>query len=561
MIKPLTEDAIAHRYIITEETNDGLLKNITFQNEEEFNFAYDVLDELAKKNPDKLAMLHISKEKLERRFTFREISEYSSKTANYLKSLGVKKGDTVLMVLKRHYQFWFCMMALHKIGAIGIPASNLLVQSDFEYRFKVGDVHTVICTDNDDIPEQIDAADANLHMLQNKIIVGQTREGWRNFDEEIEKFSSVFPRPEAEDQRTKANDISVMLFTSGTTLHSKLTAHNFLYPLGHFVTARYWNQVDPDGIHLTMADTGWAKSLWGKLYGQWLCEAAIFVYDYDVFSAKDILHLIEKYKITTFCAPPTVYRVLIRMDLSQFDLSSLEHVTTAGEALNAEVFHQFYEKTGLMIYEGYGQTETTMVLGTTYGIKPRHGSMGKVNPLYEVALMHADGTLCDVEESGEIVIKTSDAINHGLFVGYYNDEEKTREQWYDGYYHTGDQARVDKDGYYWYEGRRDDLIKASGYRIGPFEIESELMKMPYVLECAVTSVPDRTRGQAIKATIVLTKGIHATENLKKEVITYINQNIASYKRPRIVEFVKSLPKTTSGKIKRVEIRQHDWAQS
>ncbi|MBR3772246.1 MAG: AMP-binding protein, partial [Clostridium sp.] len=472
-----------------------------------------------------------------------------------------KKGDTVLMVLKRHYQFWFCMMALHKIGAIGIPASNLLVQSDFEYRFKVGDVHTVICTDNDDIPEQIDAADANVHMLQNKIIVGQTREGWRNFDEEIEKFSSVFPRPEAEDQRTKANDISVMLFTSGTTLHSKLTAHNFLYPLGHFVTARYWNQVDPDGIHLTMADTGWAKSLWGKLYGQWLCEAAIFVYDYDVFSAKDILHLIEKYKITTFCAPPTVYRVLIRMDLSQFDLSSLEHVTTAGEALNAEVFHQFYEKTGLMIYEGYGQTETTMVLGTTYGIKPRHGSMGKVNPLYEVALMHADGTLCDVEESGEIVIKTSDAISHGLFVGYYNDEEKTREQWYDGYYHTGDQARVDKDGYYWYEGRIDDLIKASGYRIGPFEIESELMKMPYVLECAVTSVPDRTRGQAIKATIVLTKGIHATENLKKEVITYINQNIASYKRPRIVEFVKSLPKTTSGKIKRVEIRQHDWAQS
>lgn len=561
MVRPLNNDAIASKYITVKEDHDGLLQSISFQNEEEFNFAYDVVDELAKKCPDKLAMLHISKDKEERRFTFRDISEYSSKAANYFKSLGIKKGDTVLMVLKRHYQFWFCMMALHKIGAIGIPASNLLVQTDFEYRFQAGDVHTVICTDNDQIPEHVDAADANVHMLKNKIIVGQSREGWQNFDERIEEFSSKFPRPVAKEEKTTANDISIMLFTSGTTLHSKLTAHNFLYPLGHFVTARYWNQVNPDGIHLTMSDTGWGKSLWGKLYGQWLCEAAIFVYDYDVFSAKDILHLIEKYKITTFCAPPTVYRVLIRMNLAEYNLSSLEHVTTAGEALNAEVFRRFHEKTGLMIHEGYGQTETTLVLGTINGIAPRLGSMGMINPLYEVALMRADGTFCEIDEPGEIVIKTSDEINHGLFIGYYHDEEKTKAQWYDGYYHTGDQARMDKDGYFWYEGRIDDLIKASGYRVGPFEIESELMKLPYVLECAVTSVPDKTRGQAIKASIVLTKGVEASEKLKKEVFSFINQNIASYKRPRVVEFVGVLPKTTSGKIRRVEIRQNDWAKS
>ena len=561
MLKPLKRDAISNRYIVTEETKDGLLRKISFQNEDEFNFAYDVLDELAKKCPNKLALLHISKDKVERRFTFREISEYSSKTANYLKSLGIKKGDTVLMVLKRHYQYWFIMMALHKVGAIGIPASNLLVQTDFEYRFQAGDVHTVICTDNDGIAEYVDAADENVHMLRNKIIVGKPRAGWRNYDEEVEAFSTEFPRPVAEEERTKASDISIMLFTSGTTLHSKLTAHNFLYPLGHFVTARYWNQVDPDGLHLTMSDTGWAKSLWGKLYGQWLCEAAIFVYDYDVFSAKDILHLIEKYQITTFCAPPTVYRVLIRMNLSEFSLSSLQHVTTAGEALNAEVFRRFYEQNGLMIHEGFGQTETTMVLGAINGVEPRNGSMGKVSPLYDVVLMRGDGTLCDLEEPGEICIKMDETINHGLFVEYYNDEEKTKAQCYDGYYHTGDQARMDKDGYYWYEGRIDDLIKAAGYRIGPFEIESELMKIPYVLECAVTSVPDKTRGQAIKASIVLTKGIEASEKLKKEVFHYINQNLASYKRPRIVEFVKSLPKTTSGKIKRVEIRQNDWAKA
>lgn len=560
MVKPLDRDAIARRYILTEEDENCVLNKISFHDTEEFNFAFDVVDELAKKCPEKLAMLHISNDRTERRFTFRDMSEYSSMTAHYLKSLGIKKGDKVMLILKRHYQYWFCLLALHKIGAIGIPSSSLLVEQDYEYRFKAADVHSVIATSTDNVPNIIENADKNVHMLHNKIIVGESRDGWSSFDEEILQFNRYFDRPVLE-ERTNAQDISLMMFTSGTSLHSKLTAHNFKYPLGHFVTARYWNQVDPDGLHLTMSDTGWAKAMWGKIYGQWLCEAPIFTYDYDTFSAKEVLHLIEKYKITTFCAPPTVYRVMIRMNLKEFDLSSLQHVTTAGEALNAEVFLRFHEATGLMIHEGFGQTETTMVLGTIHGVEPKPGSMGKPNPLYDVKLMRADGSLCGFEEPGEIVIRIADQYPNGLSVGYFNDEEKTNLQWHDGYYHTGDQARMNEEGYFWYEGRIDDLIKAAGYRVGPFEIESELMKIPYVLECAVTSVPDRTRGQAIKASIVLTKGIAGTEVLKKEIFSYINKNLASYKRPRIVEFVKDLPKTTSGKIRRVEIRENDWVNS
>ncbi|SES86940.1 AMP-binding protein [[Clostridium] polysaccharolyticum] len=558
MIKPLSSDAIIHKYVVTQENSNGELKKITFQNDKDFNFAYDIMDELAKKCPDKLALLHISNTKKERRFTFKEIAAYSSKTANYFKSLGIRKGDKVMLVLKRHYQFWFCMLALHKIGAVAIPASSLLVEQDYEYRFQAADVHYVVASDSGKIAEYIEKADRTVGMLKEKIIVGASREGWRNFNEEMEQFSDKFERPVSQEEKMSGEDIALMIFTSGTSIHAKLAAHNFRYPLGHFVTARYWNQVDPDGLHLTISDTGWAKAMWGKIYGQWLCEAGIFVYDFDAFSAKDILHMVEKYKITTFCAPPTMYRVLIRMNLKDYDLSSLQHVTTAGEALNAEVFYKFYEATGHMIYEGYGQTETTMVLGAIQGMEPKPGAMGKPNPLYDVAVMDKEGNLCPVGEAGEIVIRTADGAPNGLFTGYYNEEEKTAQQWHDGYYHTGDQARWDEDGYLWYEGRIDDLIKASGYRVGPFEIESELMKLPYVLECAVTSVPDKTRGQAIKASIVLTKGVLATELLKKEIFGYINENLASYKRPRIVEFVKDLPKTTSGKIKRVEIRRQDW---
>lgn len=558
MVRQLEENAIARKYVVLEENENLELKRIQFQNDTDFNFAFDIVDELGKKCPDKLALLHISNQKKERRFTFKEISDYSSKTANYLKSLGIEKGDRVMLVLKRHYQYWFCMMALHKIGAVAVPASFLLVEQDYEYRFQAADVHFVIATGMDRVPDMIEKADETVHMLKQKIIVGTDRPGWHNFDKEMEAFPAEFERPKSVDERTTGDDISVMMFTSGTTLHAKLTAHNFRYPLGHFVTARYWNQVDPDGLHFTVSDTGWAKALWGKLYGQWLCEAAIFAYDFESFNAKEILQLIEKYKITTFCAPPTMYRVLIRMNLSEYDLSSLQHVTTAGEALNSEVFYEFQKSTGHMICEGFGQTETTMVLGTINGVTPRPGSMGKPNPLYEVSVMAKNGSLCGVGEPGEIVIRTADGAPNGLFIGYYNDEEKTKQQWHDGYYHTGDQARMDEDGYLWYEGRIDDLIKASGYRVGPFEIESELMKLPFVLECAVTSVPDKTRGQAIKASIVLTKEKEETEELKKEVFSFINSNLASYKRPRLVEFVKSLPKTTSGKIRRGEIREHDW---
>lgn len=559
MVKSLTEDAIAKRFITVEENEKCELQKISFHDTEEFNFAYDIVDAVAKKSPDKLAMLHLSKEREERRFTFKDISDYSNKAANYFKSLGIQKGDKVILVLKRHYQYWISMLGLHKIGAIAIPCSNLLVAHDFEYRIQAAGVTSIICTPDDGICEYVEQGDNVFHYLKNKMIVnGGKRDGWRDFDQEIEAFPATFERPTSPEEAIHGDDTCLMMFTSGTTKYPKLTAHNHKYCLGHFITARYWNQVDPDGIHLTMSDTGWGKALWGKLYGQWTCEAPIFVYDYDAFNAKEILQMIEEYKITTFCAPPTVYRVMIRMNIAKFDLSSLQHVCTAGEALNPEVFYQFEKATGHMIYEGFGQTETTMVLGTINGMEPRPGSMGKPSPLYDVHILRPDGTECDLNEEGEICIRTAETVPPGLFIGYYNDEERTNGAWHDGYYHTGDQAYMDQDGYCWYSGRIDDLIKAAGYRIGPFEIESDLMKLPYVLECAVTAVPDKVRGQAIKASIVLTQGTEGTEELKKEIFKYINEKIASYKRPRIVEFVDEMPKTTSGKIRRVEIRQNDW---
>lgn len=559
MVRPLAEDAIAKRYITVVENENCELQKISFHDDEEFNFAYDIVDEIAKKTPDKLAMLHLSREREERRFTFKQISELSNQAANYFESLGIKKGDKIILVLKRHYQYWVCMLGLHKIGAIAIPCSNLLVAHDFEYRIQAAGVTGVISTPDDHICEYVDHADEPFGYLKNKLIVnGGKREGWRDFDAELATFPTVHERPLEGEKAIHGNDISLMMFTSGTTKYPKLTAHNHRYCLGHYITARYWNQVDPDGIHLTMSDSGWGKALWGKLYGQWTCEAAIFVYDFDAFNAKEILQMIQDYKITTFCAPPTVYRVMIRMNISKFDLSSLQHACTAGEALNPEVFYQFEKATGHMIYEGFGQTETTMVLGTINGVEPRPGSMGKPSPLYDVHILRPDGTECDVDEEGEICIRTDEVVPAGLFVCYYADEDRTKKAWHDGFYHTGDQAYMDKDGYCWYSGRIDDLIKAAGYRIGPFEIESDLMKLPYVLECAVTSVPDKVRGQAIKASIVLTEGTEGTEELKKEIFKYINEKIASYKRPRIVEFVEEMPKTTSGKIRRVEIRNSDW---
>ena len=555
----LKNDAVAAPFIHVEEDEKGILQKIEFTNDDNFNFAYDVVDRLAKKCPDKLAMLHVSRDGKERRYTFYDMSRYSSKVANYLQFLGIRKGDRVMLVLKRHYQFWFAILALHKIGAVAIPATNLLLKSDFEYRFRTGDVDAVLCTADGPVSREIDKATKGYKNLKVKIMVGASRPGWRSFNKEVKYFSSHFARPRGENA-IHGDDPMIMFFTSGTTSYPKITTHSFKYPLGHYVTAKYWHQVDPDGIHFAISDTGWGKALWGKLYGQWLCEATIFTYDFDDFDAKEILHMIEKYKITTFCAPPTVYRVMVHLKLDQYDLSSLQNVTTAGEALNPEIFEKFKAKTGLTLMEGFGQTETTLIIGNLVGTTPKPGSMGRPTPQYDVKVMLPDGTLAGPEE-GEIVVRTEEGIPDGLFTGYYGDDEKTAAAWHDGYYHTGDTAYCDEDGYLWYVGRTDDVIKSSGYRIGPFEIENEIMKLPYVLECAVTAVPDPIRGQAIKASIVLANGQEASDKLKTEIMRSLKKNIASYKWPKILDFTKELPKTISGKIRRKEIRENDGNES
>lgn len=553
-IVPVDEDYIWHRFISVTEDENGYLKDISFNQKNNFNFAFDVVDELAKRSPDKLAMLHLDHNKNERRFTFGDISRLSSQAANYFQSLGIKKGDRVMVVLKRNYHFWFCILALHKIGAIAVPATHLLVKKDYEYRFNAAGISAIICSANCDGPMQVDLAEAASPTLKTKIVANGNYEGWHSLDDEMKSFPEVFERPA--DTNT-SDDIMLMFFSSGTTGYPKIAAHKFTYPLAHFTTARYWHNVNPNGLHLTIADTGWGKALWGKLYGQWLCEAPVFVYDFDKFSANDILPLFKKYNITTFCAPPTMYRFFIKEDLKKFDLSSLEYATVAGEALNPEVFDRFYEATGLKIMEGFGQTETTLIVGNLIGMIPKPGSMGKPTPQYNVDIVLPDGKSTKVGEIGEIVIKTDKGAPCGLFREYYRDPEKTNDSWHDGIYHTGDTAWKDEDGYYWYVGRIDDLIKSSGYRIGPFEIESVIMELPYVLECAVTAAPDEIRGQVVKATIVLTKGTVPSDELKKDVQNYVKTHTAPYKYPRIVEFVDELPKTISGKIKRRDIRQED----
>ena len=541
---------IYHNFIHPTEDERGALISLRFENEDKFNFAFDIVDELAKKRPEKLAMLHLDSEKTVRRFTFDDIRRESNKVANYLTSLGVKKGDRVMLVLKRHYQFWFSILALHKLGAIAIPATNQLQEHDFTYRFNAAGVSAIICTSDDNVPENVDLAQKDSPTLTTKIIVGKEREGWHSFNNEYQLFSESFERTE---ESACGNDLMLMFFTSGTTGYPKIAAHSYKYPLGHFVTANYWHCVNPEGLHFTISDTGWAKSSWGKLYGQWLCEAATFVYDFDRFNAADILPLFKEHNITTFCAPPTMYRMLIKEDLTKYDLSTIEHATTAGEALNPEVFNQFKRLTGLQIIEGFGQSETTLMIGNLFGGTHKIGSMGKPVPGYDVYLVDTDGNPVGVGKTGEIVIKTDERVPCGLFREYYLDEEKTAESWHDGYYHTGDLATQDEDGFYWYVGRIDDVIKSSGYRIGPFEIENVIMELPYVLECGVSAAPDEVRGQVVKASIVLTNGTLPSEELKKEIQRYVKEHTAPYKYPRIVEFKTELPKTTSGKIIRSKL--------
>ncbi len=539
------EKRIWEDFIDVAEGEDGSLQSISFKDPDHFNFAFDVVDELARRKPEKLALLHVDKNKVERRFTFEDISRASNRAANYFKSLGIRRGDRVLLILKRHYQFWIAMMGLNKLGAVALLASNQMLSHDLEYRFKAAGITAVVATGDDQVPEHVEEAAAAVCPGMTKILVNGGREGWHDFDSEYAMFRSSFPRTEDAPQ---GEDLMLMFFTSGTTGYPKAAAHCHKYPLGHFITAKYWHCVDPEGLHLTISDTGWAKSMWGKLYGQWLNEAAVFVYDFDRFDAHDILPMFEKYHITTFCAPPTMYRMLIKEDIGKYDLSSIQHATIAGEALNPEVFHQFQKATGLSVMEGFGQSETTVMIGNLIGMSPKVGSMGKPVPLYPVDLVDAEGESVPVGQVGEIVIRAEREDICGLFRGYYNNPEGTDAAWHDGLYHTGDTAWRDEDGYFWYVGRVDDLIKSSGYRIGPFEIESVIMELPYVLECGVSAAPDEIRGQVVKASIVLTKGTEGTEALKKEIQTYVKQHTAPYKYPRIVVFKDELPKTTSGKI-------------
>ena len=538
---------LCENFIKPVEDEKGMLVDVKYHNEDKYNFAFDTVDEIARKNPDKLAMIHVANDMTERRFTFKDMKDASSQSANYFKSLGIKRGDRVMLVLKRHYQFWFAILGLHKLGAIAIPATNQLVEHDFSYRFKAAGVSAIVCTADGDTAHQVELAEENCGLSLTKILVGEKRDGWHDYNSEYALFSRRYVR---EPDAPAGNDPMLMLFTSGTTGYPKMAMHSYKYALGHYVTAKYWHLCQQDGLHFTISETGWGKALWGKLYGQWLCEGAVFTYDFDRFDSQKILPMFAKYNITTFCAPPTMYRMLIKQDLSKYDLSSIRHATTAGEALNPEVFYQFEKATGLRIAEGFGQTEMTLGIANLLGTQLKPGAMGKPVPGYGIDIVDMDGNPVADGVNGEIVIRTDKKVSCGVFLGYYLNEEATKSVWHDGMYHTGDLAWRDEDGYYWYVGRADDVIKSSGYRIGPFEIESTIMELPYVLECGVCAAPDEVRGQVVKACIVLVPGTEGTDELKKEIQNYVKQHTAPYKYPRIVEFRTELPKTISGKIMR-----------
>ena len=521
-----------------------------------FNFAYDVVDEIATSTPDKVAMVWCDDKGNEAIFTFAQMKYYSDKAANFFQSLGIRKGDAVMLVLKRHFEFWFCTLALNKLGAITIPATHLLSTKDLIYRNNAADIKMIVCVPDPEVIKHIEESESKSPTLKLKVVVGVDINGWTNFTKGMESSSDIFVRP-VSDQATVNTDIMLLYFTSGTTGMPKMVNHDFIYPLGHILTAKYWQRVEDNGLHFTVADTGWAKSAWGKLYGQWLSGSAVMTYDYDKFVPKNLMEVIVKYKVTTFCAPPTIYRFLIKEDLTQFDLSHLKYCVVAGEPLNPEVFKQFLDHTGLKLMEGYGQTECTVAVATYPWIEPKPGSMGMPSPGYDIQIIDDEGNACEVGNEGEIVIRTASSKPVGMFNGYYRDDQLTSSVWTNGVYRTGDMAWCDEDGYYWFVGRSDDVIKSSGYRIGPFEVESALMEHPAVLECAITAVPDPDRGQIVKATIVPSKNYQPSEELAKELQEHVKKVTAPYKYPRLVEFVTELPKTISGKIRRVQIREED----
>ena len=531
-------------------------KNLEFIIPEHFNFAYDVMDQWAEQKPEKLALLWTNDEGECIRFSFKDIKEQSDRAAAYFMSLGIGKGDMVMLILKRRYEFWLSMLALHKIGAVAIPATHMLTTHDIVYRNNRASVKAIICAGEEYIMEQVAGSRAESPTLEILVSIGPKQaDGFHDWHKEWND-APAFVRPT---EKNDNDDTMLMYFTSGTSGEPKMVAHDFLYAMGHLTTGVYWHNLSEDSIHLTVADTGWGKAVWGKMYGQWFAGAAVFVFDHEKFTADKILRQIEKYRITSFCAPPTVYRFLIHEDFSHYDLSSLRYCCTAGEALNPAVFDKFKELTGISLMEGFGQTETTMTLGTMPWTKPKPGSMGLPNPQYDIDLIKPDGTPCEDGEKGEIVVRTGNGKPVGLFKEYYRDEELSNSVWHDDVYHTGDVAWRDEDGYYWFEGRIDDVIKSSGYRIGPFEVESALMTHPAVVECAITGVPDEIRGMVVKATVVLHKDwkAKAGEDLIKELQNHVKHVTAPYKYPRIIEFVDELPKTISGKIRRVEIREKD----
>jgi len=535
---------------------EDFMENFRIIVPENFNFGYDVVDEAAAANPDKIALVWCDDKGGNKVFTFGQLKHFSDKTANFFSSLGIRRGDPVMLVLKRRFEFWFCILALHKIGAIAIPATHLLTPKDIVYRNNAADIKMIVSVSDEIVIRHIEESEAQSPSLALKILVGGSRAGWLDFKAEIERAPEFFPRPLG-DSATSNSDIMLLYFTSGTTGMPKMVQHDFTYPLGHILTAKYWQNVQEDGLHLTVADTGWAKAVWGKIYGQWIAGCAVFVYDYERFEPRKLLDVLVKYGITSFCAPPTIYRFLIKEDLSKYRFNKLTYCTIAGEPLNPEVYAQFLKATGIRLMEGYGQTESTVAIGTFPWLEPKPGSMGKPSPRYDIDLLNDDGKACDVGEEGQIVVRTGKGMPVGMFGGYYRDAELTTAVWHDDIYYTGDMAWRDEDGYYWFVGRADDLIKSSGYRIGPFEVESALIEHPAVIECAITPVPDALRGQVVKASIVLAKGYIAGEELAHELQAHVKKVTAPYKYPRIIEFVSELPKTISGKIRRVAIREKD----
>ena len=538
------------RYVKETYDENGLLKHLDIDCPDDFNFGYDIVDDIAVNDPERVAMVWEHENGECRRFTFADIKRLSDKTCNYLASKGIGKGDFVMLVLKHSYQFWFICVALHKMGAIAVPATFMLKSHDIEYRIDAAGLKAAIVTDDDDIIESFEGA-GNIDKLACRFTVNGHRDGWLDFDREMEECSEAWERVP-----TKRTDRFLMYFTSGTSGNPKMAVHDYSYPLGHILLAKHWQQVEADGLHWTVADTGWAKNAWGKFYGQWIMEAAVFVYEYDRFEPHHIMNMIEKHRITTFCCPPTMFRLYLNAGIEGHDLSSLKNCCIAGEPLSPDTFNTWYKATGLKLMEAFGQTESSVIVGTFKGMTPKPGSMGKPSPQFRVELLDKEGNPVRPGEEGEICVSISPRVP-GIFVEYYRDEVKTNETLRDGWHHTGDVAWKDEDGYFWYLGRNDDIIKSSGYRISPFEIESVLVEHPAVLEVAVTGVPDPIRGQLVKATIILREAYKPTDELKKELQQFTKSRTAPYKYPRVIEFVDAIPKSISGKVRRVVIRNRD----